>query len=553
MQLSEISRTSWDYIFVGGGLSASVVASRLSQLDSRLKILVIEAGPNANDVENIVWPSSTNLIGGDFDWKYETVKQSNLNGRSISYPLGKALGGGTVINTSGWVRGDKSDYDLWGQAVNDTRWSYDGQLPFMKKSEKFWSDTINTDQHGLDGPAILQSETSTNRKFPLRDHVHKSWKEVGVADLPSLDANAGDPLGIGELQENKTQGRRQIAAAIYSLKDVSVLTDTVVEKIITERTAHGLTAIGIRLADGTEIRGQEVILSAGAVRSPQILMLSGIGPAEELKKFDIPVLLDQPNIGANLADHGLFAHCWKLKDPAAGWSLGSANPIFAQPQYGWGGPVDFLVSTDVPKEGLIAAIAADEGTHPDSATHPLLRKRTFAEHVLLYAGAVDGSLITFALINLLTTSRGSVKLASGSIQDQPNIDPNFLSTAVDRYVMREALKLQIRFAGSRDTVIGREIIQSELGAPGFDKVLSPTSTDEELDARLKAGLGSSYHPMGTLAMGTVVDTDLKLRGVDNLRVVDTSVFPVCLTGHLQVATYAMAEQAAMIIYEGRSA
>ncbi|KAI0157774.1 putative GMC oxidoreductase [Xylariaceae sp. FL1272] len=553
MQLSEISSTSWDYIFVGGGLSASVVASRLSQLDSRLKILVVEAGPNANDAADIVWPNSTNLIGGDFDWKYETVKQSNLNERSISYPLGKALGGGTVINTSGWVRGDKTEYDLWGQVVNDTRWGYDGQLPFMKKSETFWSDSINTDHHGLDGPAILQSETSTNRKFPLRDQVHQSWNEVGVNDLPGLDANAGDPLGIGELQENKTQGRRQIAAAIYSLKDATVLTNTIVEKVLIEQKTSGLTAVGIKLEDGTEIRGQDVILSAGAVRSPQILMLSGVGPAEELKKFDIPVVLDQPNVGANLADHGLFLHCWKLKDPAGGWSLGSANPVFGQPQYGWGGPVDFLVSTDVPKEGLIAAIAADEGTEPDPATHPLLRKRPFAEHVLLYAGAPDGSLVTFALISLLTTSRGSIKLASASIKDQPKIDPNFLGTAVDRYVLREALKFQIRFAGSKDTVLGRDIIEGELGAPGFDQALSPTSTDEEIDARLRAGLGSSYHPMGSLAMGTVVDTDLKLRGVNNLRVVDTSVFPVCLTGHLQVATYAMAEQAAMIIQKDRSA
>ncbi|KAI1302746.1 putative GMC oxidoreductase [Xylaria venustula] len=552
MHLSEITSTSWDYIFVGGGLSGSVVANRLSQKNRHLKILVVEAGPDANDVANIVWPSSTNLVGGDFDWKYETTSQKNLDGRPVSYPAGKALGGGTVINESGWVRGDKFDYDLWGQIVDDSRWSYDGLLPFMIKSEKFWSDTINTDQHGLDGPAAILSETSTNRVFPMREYVRRSWNELGIDAIPGLDANAGDPLGIGELQQNKMQGRREIAAAIYTLQNVTVLTENIVEKVLFEQAANGLTAVGIKLECGTEIHGQEVILSAGAIRSPQILMLSGIGPVDELKKFNIPVLLDQPAVGANLADHGLFIHSWKLKDPSAGWCLGSGNPLFEQPQYGWGAPADFLVTSDVPKDGLAAAIATDEGVTPDPSTHPLLSRRAFAEHVFMYVGSTDGSLVTFALVTLLTTSRGSIKLASENIKDAPLIDPNFLSTAVDRYVAREALKLQIRFAGSNETVVGRDIIKGEVGAPGFGQVLSSSSTDDEIDARLRAGLGTSYHPMGSLAMGTVVDTDLKVRGVNNLRVVDTSVFPVVPTGHLQVAAYAVAEQAAVIIHGSRS-
>ncbi|KAI1283280.1 putative GMC oxidoreductase [Xylaria sp. FL0933] len=552
MPLSTIANTSWDYIFVGGGLCGSVVASRLSQKNRHLKILVVEAGPDANNDASIVWPSSTNLVGGDYDWKYETTNQQNLDGRPVSYPAGKALGGGTVINQSGWVRGDRFEYDLWGQLVNDSRWSYDGLLPFMIKSEKFWSNTINTDQHGLDGPAVIECETSTNRMFPMREYVRRSWNEVGIDALPGLDANAGDPLGIGEIQQNRMQGRREIAAAIYTLQDVTVLTENTVEKVLFEQKSDGLTAVGIKLECGTEIRGQEVILTAGAIRSPQILMLSGIGPADELKKFDIPVLLDQPAVGANLADHGLFLYSWKLKDPSAGWCLGSDNPLFKQPQYGLGVPADFLVTTDVPKDGLAAAIAADEGVSPDPATHPLLRRRAFAEHVFMYVGSTDGSLVTFALITLLTTSRGSIKLASESIKDAPLIDPNFLGTAVDRYVAREALKLQIRFAGSNETVVGRDIIEGEVGAPGFEQPLSSDSTDDEIDARLRAGLGTSFHPMGSLAMGAVVDTDLKVRGVNSLRVVDTSVFPVVPTGHLQVAAYAMAEQAAVIIHDGRS-
>ncbi|RYP00281.1 hypothetical protein DL766_002351 [Monosporascus sp. MC13-8B] len=500
MGLSLISTTPWDYILVGG------------------------AGPNANDRADIVWPNSTYLIGGDFDWKYKTVEQSKLDNRSIDLPSGKALGGGTVINSGGWVRGDKFDYDLWDSTVNDSRWTYDGLLPFMRKSESFWSEIINGDQHGLCGPSLIQSVTSTNREFPLRDHVLRAWAELGVDALPGLDGNAGNPLGVGELQENKNGGRREIAAVVYPLKGVTVLTDTLVEMVLIERTPHdaGLSAVASR-------------------------------PAEELAKFDIPVLLDQPSVGRNLSDHVILYHAWKVKDPSAGWALGSDNPLLNHPKFGCGTPGDFVVSTDVPKNGLVAAIAEDEGATPDSTTHPLLaNKRAFTEHILVYAAAPDGSLVTSVLITMLPTSRGSVKLSSADIRDAPLIDPNYLGSAVDRYVAHEGLKLQVKYLGSDATVIGREVLDGEAGAPGFDEVLSVNSTDEYVDARLRAAMGSSYHPMGTLAMGPVVDTDLKVKGVENLRVVDTSVFPAPITGHLQVAAFAIAEQAAQIIYVNRS-
>ncbi len=364
----------------------------------------------------------------------------------------------------------------------------------MKKSETFWSDSVNKDQRGHEGPVLIQSVTSTKREYPLREPSLRAWAELGVGTLPGLDANAGDPLGVGELQENKNQGRREISAAIYPLYNITVLTDTLVEKLLIKKNSEGgedkLCAAGIILGKGDEILGREIILSAGAVRSPQLLMLSGIGPADELSKFNIEVLIDQPEVGKNLADHGLLFHSWKVKNPSDGWALGSDNPLFKKPHYGWGNPMDFIVSTDVLKDGLAAAIAEDEGHSPDHAAHPLLaNKRTFLEHVLMYVGAPDGSLVTLLLITLLPTSRGSVTLTSADINDAPLIDPNFLGTAVDRYVAREGLKLQIKYAGSNSTIIGREILDGEAGAPGFDEVLSTNSTDDDIDARLRAGLG----------------------------------------------------------------
>ncbi|KAI0403211.1 putative GMC oxidoreductase [Xylaria palmicola] len=548
--------TTWDYIFIGGGLAGSVVASRLSQLDSSLKVLVIEAGPNANNEPNIVWSSSTNLIGGDFDWEDSTVSQRHLDGRKIGLATGKALGGGTVINGGGWVRGRKFDFDLWGSLVQDKRWTYEGQLLFMQKSERCWNGTSNLEQHGSTGPVPIQSVTSTKREFPLRKHTLDSWKELGFHELPHLDGNAGDPLGIAELQEGRDSGRRVISAAVYSLESVTVLTNTLVEKILIEKQAAGndrLKAVGVRLADSTEIHGREIILAAGALRSPQILLRSGIGPATDLNELDIPVLLDQPEVGRNLADHSMLFTAWKVKDSAGGWALGSPNPLFSQPQYGWGHPFDFLVCSDVAKKGLAAAIAGDEGgVVPDPATHPLLAySRIFIEYIFMLAGAPDGSLVTFGAAPMLPTARGTIKFASANCSDPPLIDPNYLGTAVDRYVAREAVKMQIKFAGSNATVVGREILDGEAGAPGVDGVLSVDSTDDYIDARIRAGLGTCQHPMGSLSMGKVVDVDLRVKGVDSLRVVDASVFPVVLTGHIQAAVYALAEQAAGIIYADR--
>jgi choline dehydrogenase-like flavoprotein len=355
----------------------------------------------------------------------------------------------------------------------------------MKKSESFWDKKINPAHNG---PVSIQSVTSTNREFPLRDHVVRSWGELGVGPLEGLDANAGNPLGIGELQENKNDGRRQIASSIYPLHGATVVTDTLVEKILLESIEGELRATGIKLANGTDFRGSNVLLAAGAIRSPQILMLSGVGPADELAKVGVSVVLDQPAVGKNLSDHGLFAHVWNVKDPCAGWAIGSDNPLFDREQYGWGGPMDFLTTTDVPKGGLAAAIEEDEGVAPDPATHPLLSgPRAFAEHVFMYAGAPDGSKVTFVLITLLPTARGSIKLASASISDPPLIDPNFLGSAVDRSVTREAMKTQLKFATS--TEVGREILDGEVGAPGFDQVFTANSTDEYIDARLRAGLG----------------------------------------------------------------
>ncbi|KAF4833872.1 Pyranose dehydrogenase 3 [Colletotrichum tropicale] len=536
----------WDVIVVGGGLAGSVISNRLAGYRPELKILVVEAGPNANDRQDIVWPNSTNTIGGDFDWKLASVPQVHVDNRSITLAQGKALGGGTVINMGLWTRGDKVDYDLWGEAVDDERWTYDGLLPYMKKAETFWNSTINSDQHGYDGPVGIQSVTSTKRPFPLREKVLQSWHEIGVEPIPLFDGNAGNPLGVAEYTENKSNGRREIAAAVYSLENVTVLTDTQVAKVLLSNTTEGLIATGIELANGTHISGRQTILSAGAVHTPQLLMLSGIGPRDELEAVGVDVKLDAPEVGKDYADHFLSPSSWNVKNPEEGWAVGS--PAFpTAEQYGWGTATDFIVCSSVPKEGLAKAIEEDEGAAP-GADHPLLKQgRTFFEHFFLYSGSTDGSKVAISGIFILPTSRGSIKLASGNITDSPLIDPNYLATAVDRYIVREGIRQEIDFAGSDKTVLGREILSGEAVPAGFDESYTVNSTDEYIDARIRTAARSVHHPMGSVAMGKVVNGDLKVKGVQGLRVVDASVFPVVISAHLQVATFALAEQAAEII------
>ncbi|KAK1676767.1 GMC oxidoreductase [Colletotrichum godetiae] len=514
----------WDFIVVGGGLAGSVISNRLLHKDPTLKILLVEAGPNVNGLESIAYPNTSTGAGSDIDWAYTSIPQANVDNRSIAAPAGKALGGGTAINGAAWVRGHTVDYDLWAE---------EGQLPYMKLTEKFFDASISPSQHGENGSMIIQG----------------SLEALGITALPQLDANAGNPIGYGDLQENRNQGRRQLASEAFPLDGVTVITNTMVEDILVSKSPNSttVTAKGIRLQNGTEYHSRRTILSAGAYRTPQLLMLSGIGPADVLTEHGIEVKLDQPEVGQNMHDHILMPTAWKVKNPSEGWAFESDNPLFKEPQYGLGNKIDFLATVTLPKDGLAAAIAEDEGVAP-GPEHPLLRQdRAHVSHTLQYNGAsTDGSAVLMLSIVLIDTSRGSVGISSANVSDPPVIDPNYLSTAVDRYAVQEALKFDTRLLGSDMTPVGREILDGELTA---DTPLTVDSPDEAFAARARQVAGSCFHPSGTAAMGKVVNTDLSVKGVDGLFVADSSVFPVSISANLQVAMYAMALQAVDIIGE----
>lgn len=529
-----------DFIIVGGGTAGCVLASRISKANPAISVLLIEAGKDVTNREHISKPlESVFLHGSEMDYAYTTTPQTSLDGKTRYNCGARALSGGTAMNSGGWTRGDAADYDQWAVVAGDKRWSYAGFLPYFKKTERHFDRNADTSIHGLDGPIHIESVSSSGRKYPLREPVKEAWAEVGLPHV--ADANSGHPRGLAELTENRRDGLRQLASTAYPLDKVEVLTEAIVQRVIFD-TSGQVKATGIELTDGRTFTARnQVILACGAYRTPQVLMLSGIGPASHLKEFDIPQVAESPNVGQNLHDHMMVSRYWKLRHPEEGLAFGT--PKWSDPSYQKGIPMDWI-ATD---------------TLPPAEADPNDPARCHLEMYVVYAAfrgdkvglniPVDGSHIMTSAIGMLPTSRGSIRLASKDAAANPVVDPNYYATAFDRRVQRigQAKLSQLLL----ETKQGKQIVECEVAPPGLSPLL-PTASQEEVDARVKISGQTLYHPAGTAAMGTVVDADLNVKGVRGLKLVDASVIPVPLACHYQAAVYALAEQASdMILSECR--
>ncbi|KIY02456.1 uncharacterized protein Z520_02595 [Fonsecaea multimorphosa CBS 102226] len=535
----------FDYIIVGGGIAGCTLASLLSKSKSSPSVLLIEAGPDVSGHPITQAPLACFAAhGSDIDWNYKTVPQRHLNDRPLYEAGGKALGGGSATNYATWTRGPKFDYDRWGKLVGDARWSYDGLLPYFEKTEK---DYISTG---------TVSKSSPNRKYPLRDQVLKAWLNLGLDKIEN--ANSGDPLGVGELVENWKDGKRQLASVAFDLGDVKILTETVVQKVLLEKRQGKLTTTGVQLHDGRQLlASKEVILSAGAFRTPQLLMLSGIGPAIELNKANIPTQLDLPGVGQNFHDHLLIGFAFRLKDPSLGLAMGGAAGPWADPAYQMGLAADWVVTENVPRSFLEEAVKEDIANDPsrgedDYAVSLLDHRAAHLETIVVYVPSgppitnlhvpFDGSHVGAVVGVMSPTSRGRIGLSSASALDPPAIDPNYNATSVDRALFRYGVRRVLKAV--HDSM--SDVIESENPPPSLE-ALTDRSSDSAIDARVRSEARTFFHAAGSASMGSVVDTELRVKGVDGLRVVDASVIPVPIGGHLQVATYAIAEQAADLI------
>ena len=542
-----------DYIIVGGGLTGCAIAARLHQSDSSLDVLVLEAGTDASDNPQTKDPAGAfALAGSELDYNYTTTPQPNTNDRTHNITAGKVLGGSSILNYGVWARGDALDYDQWATIVGDERWSYKGFLPFLKKAERHFNARNNSEYRGSDGPirVISVAESIPKNEYGLREPLRAAWEELGLRTNP--DGDCGALAGICELLESWTDGKRQASCTAYGLRASNVVLGAQAHKVVFTRDNEDCyNATGVLLTDGRQFKARrEIILSAGTIGTPQILMLSGIGPGPLLSQYNIPVLFDNPEVGKNYFNHFALYQVWRLRNPEKGLSMGSPNcddQIFNK-----GLPCDWAVNEGTPPNLLQPALNADVKSGKETDQSLLHPKRCLTETMVMYSpmGApvpADGTFVTTSVMLLLPTSRGSLHIVSASPLDAPAIDPNFYDTETDRTALIHGVRRVMK--ALLGTSSGKLYIQNEEAPPDMPN-LTEESSDADIDMRIRMTGLSHAHSAGTAATGKVVDSQLRVKGVKGLRIADASIFPTAIGGHPQATLYGVAEQAADILMQG---
>ena len=425
-------------------------------------------------------------------------------------------------------------------------------MPYLRAIEHHWDPDADPQYHGFDGPIHTTTPALNNRIYPLRKAVHDAYVEAGHET--NEDPFKGNPIGISRQTENwrpvsDIKAERQPAAKALDLDGIHVRTNTLVRRVMID---SDLRATGVELTDGTELFAtKEVILCAGTFHTPQILMLSGIGPTEQLKQIDIPQIVDSPHVGQHVFHHLALPQAWQLKDPDKG--LAMPHPKFmAHSGVLQGQPLDWWLFAKVPSDELKTALQRDDHSANDS--HPILAPgRCQLSIAVLYVPVatanpeygikMDGSHIGGVVLMTLPSSRGQITLDSSDPSAQPVFDPNYLTSQADKHVMREGVRSIHRVM---ETSSMRDYIEGETPPIGWTRLTS-TSSDVDLDKRIAAFAVSWHHAMGSAAMGKVIDAELRVKGVQSLRVVDASIFPYPISATPQATVYAFALRAADLI------
>ncbi len=529
---------TYDYVIVGGGSAGCVLASRLSA-DPSIKVALLEAGPgDKNFLIHMPMGYAALMKTGWVDWGYHTEPQAGMRGRRLYWPRGKVLGGSSSVNAMIYIRGVPSDYDMWAQHGN-RGWAWDEVLPYFKKAETYWQGADS--YHGGDGPLKV---TRPGVAHPLNAAWIEAGREAGYPSTP--DFNGARQEGFGPLDCTIADGRRASAAVCYlrpALKrpNLTVITKAQATRIVLQRGR----AVGVEYArkkQRHEIRAsREVILSGGAINTPQLLLLSGIGPAHEIARHGIQPVHDLPGVGKNLQDHLHGAVKHTCSAPVSLYSVLKPTALMRHVPY-------YLMTHKGPASEMAIETLAflktrPEVEAPDLQYHfvPVL----YADHgrVLIYRHGWMG------YYNMQRPeARGEITLKSADPLAHPAIQPNYLENETDLRTLRDGLKIL------------REVFRQKAFAPYGGEEFMPggaVQTDAEIDAYHRASGESLYHPVGTCKMGqdemAVVDETLRLHGLEGLRVVDASIMPSLVSGNTNAPTIMIAEKAAHMILSGVAA
>jgi len=509
----------YDYVIVGAGSAGCVLAARLSE-DPDVSVLLVEAGPP--DVnENIHVPLGyLQLARTEVDWDYDSAPEPGCGGRRLPLPRGKVLGGSSSTNAMVYIRGNRADYDGW----NAAGWGWDDLFPYFLKAED--NERGASEWHGVGGPLSVSDQRSGNI-------MCEAFLEAAEAmGLPANDDfNDGEQDGFGWYQVTQRDGRRASTAVAYlhpvmHRPNLTVETYAQVLKIAFDGTrATGVVAQ--RVGELLEWRAErEVIVCGGAYNSPQLLMLSGVGPAEHLAMREIELLLDQPAVGENLSDHPSHYEVWTTPEPE---SLLAALEPAALEEFGASQTGPF--ASNLAEAGLFARVGAGAEA-PDTQFH-------VAPFHIVEEGMGDpqahGVWVSPCL--LTPVSRGSVRLASKDPTAKPIVRNGFYAAEEDMVRATAAVELAQEICAQPAM---RRYCAEPFTVPAGD-------SEDDLRAHVAATTFPIYHPVGTCAIGSVVDTDLRVQGLEGIRVVDASVMPVVPRGNTNAPTIAIAERAADLI------